>query len=128
MRTVHSERKAHRIDGVVHWAEVAIRSEPCDGPTAVVLSDSVVAALRAASASDFDDLAYCLRAAVMAQFNVANLAGELPLIDSTRFQTEIDEVRMSEIPCRDLVGLMLTAAAMNATAAYLCEWDLTIGR
>jgi len=123
METIYTGWKAHRHNGVVHWAEVDVRGEPCGGPTEVVLSDSVLSTLRGVFGADFEHNRHCTWSGVAAQIGMADIAGEMPRAKAARFRVEVVGVPLSGNAGVQVSGSLLTAAGMDASDKLLSAWE-----
>ncbi|HEY8504217.1 MAG TPA: hypothetical protein VIL46_06510 [Gemmataceae bacterium] len=112
-----------RVAGVVHSASVALIAAPCAGDTRVRLSEEVIEALRQLFGPHFEHGRHCVWSGVAAQIDMANVAGEMPRVGRSRFSVEVVEVQLSSGLGWRESGWLLGAAAMDAVAAYLHEYE-----
>jgi hypothetical protein len=116
-------RSDHRHGGRVHFAEVTVRANRCPGPSQVVLSEGVLDTLREVFGTDFEHHRHCVWAAVMAQIDTVNVAGEMPLAGAASFRAEVVAVRVSGDAGREVCGALLSIAGMHAIGDYLEAWE-----
>jgi hypothetical protein len=116
-------RKEHRRGGLVHFAEVTVRAEPCLGESEVVLSEEVLDTLREVFGTDFEHQRHCVSSAVLAQLATINAYGEYPHVGATPFRAEVVGVRVAGNAGREVSGFLLSVAGMDAIADYLTAWE-----
>jgi hypothetical protein len=116
-------RKEHRRGGLVHFAEVTVRAEPCLGKSEVVLSEEALDTLREVFGTDFEHQRHCVASAVSAQLATINVAGHYPHAGATSFRAEVVGVWVSGNAGREVSGFLLSVAGMDAIAEYLTAWE-----
>ena len=119
----YTGRRSTRRDGAEHWAEVTVRASATAGETAVTLRPAVLDQLRATFGADFEHQRHCVWAAVAAQIDTANVAGQMPFVGANRFHAEVIDVRVSGDAGRKTAGFLLTMAGMDAIGAFLEAWE-----
>jgi hypothetical protein len=123
VNTTYTGRRVLCRGGSEHFAEVAVQAEPIGDPSKVVLSPAVLAYLRDVSGPDFEHARHCVWAAVAAQIDTANVAGEMPRVGATSFRAEVIGVRVSGNAGREVSGALLSMAGMRAIGGYLEDWE-----
>jgi hypothetical protein len=116
-------RKEHRLEGLVDFAEVTVRAEPCLGESDVVLSEEVLETLRAVFGPDFEHQRHSVWSAVSVQLSTINVGGDYPLAGATSFRAEVVGVRVSRNAGREVSGFLLSVAGMDAIGNYLTAWE-----
>jgi hypothetical protein len=125
VKKTYTSRRAIRRGGSEHFAEVTVRAQPGVGPSEVVLSPEVLTHLREVFGPDFEHARHCVWAAVAAQIDSANVAGEMPHVGATSFHAEVIGVRVSGNAGREISGFLLSVAGMDAIGDYLEDWENT---
>ncbi len=123
MDTTYTSRRAIRQGGREHFAEVTVRAQPGVGQSVIVLSPAVLAHMREVFGPDFEHARHCVWAAVAAQIETANVAGEMPHVGATSFHAEVIGVQVSGNAGREISGALLSMAGMNAIGDYLEDWE-----
>jgi hypothetical protein len=119
MGSTYTGRKAIRRDGRDHIAEITVRPAPGPAPSQVILSAEALEDLRSAFGADFEYHRHNVWAAIAAQIDTANVAGEMPQVGVTSFHAEVVRVRVSGDADGQLSGFLLTVAGMNAIG----DWE-----
>jgi hypothetical protein len=125
VETTYTSRRTIHRGGSEHFAEVAVRAQPCVGPSEVDLSPEVLDRLREVFGPEFEHARHCVWAAVAAQIDTANVAGEMPHVGATSFHAEVIGVRVSGNAGREISGFLLSMASMDAIGDYLEDWENT---
>jgi hypothetical protein len=125
MESTYTGHRALRRDGQDHFAEVTIRAWPSQTPTDVTLSAEVIEAIRSVFGEDFEYQRHNVWAAVAAQIDTANVAGEMPYVWAMSFHAEVVRMRVSGNAGREVSGALLSMAGMNAIGGYLEAWELS---
>lgn len=123
MEATYTGRKAIRRDSQDHLAEVTVRASPGEAPSRVTFSAEALEDLRSAFGADFEHHRHNVWAAVAAQIDTANVAGEMPHVGDTSFHAEVLRVRVSGNAGREVCGFLLSVAGMDAIGEYLCAWE-----
>jgi hypothetical protein len=89
----------------------------------VILSEEALEALRSTFGLDFEYQRHNVWAAVAAQIDTANVAGEMPHVGATSFHAEVVRVRASGNVAREVSGALLSMAGMHAIGEYLEAWE-----
>jgi hypothetical protein len=123
MDETYTGRKAIWKDGQEHFAEVTIRASPSAGRSQVVLSQDAIDVLRSVFGADFEAQQHNVWAAVAAQIDTANVAGQMPHVGDTSFHADVVGIRVSGNAGREVSGFLLSVAGMDAIGEYLCDWE-----
>lgn len=125
MDETYTARRELRQNGEDHFAEITVRAIPGQAPSQVTLSTVAIQDLRSAFGEDFEYHRHNVWAAVAAQINTANVAGEMPHVGATSFHAEVVRVQVSGNAGRQVSGALLSMAGMDAIGNYLEAWELS---
>jgi hypothetical protein len=123
MQPTYTGRKSIWRDGQDHFAEVTVRAWPSEAPTEVALSTEVLEVLRSVFGEDFEAQRHNVRAAVAAQIDTSDVAGQMPHVGATSFHADVVRVRVSGNAGREVSGFLLSVAGMDAIGEYLVAWE-----
>jgi hypothetical protein len=123
MKATYTARKTILRDGQGHFAEVTVRASPGPTPSLVTLSAESLEALRSTFGPDFEYQRHNVWAAVAAQIDTANVAGEMPHVGATSFRAEVVRIQVSGNAGREMSGALLSMAGMHAIGEYLEAWE-----
>lgn len=125
MESTYTGRKEIRRDGLDHFVEITVRSSPGPAPSQVTLSPEALEDLRSAFGEDFEYHRHNVWAAVAAQIDTANVAGQMPHVGAMSFHAEVVHVRVSGNAGREVSGFLISVAGMDAIGKYLVAWELS---
>ncbi len=123
MESTYTGLSLRRRVGKGHFAEITVRASPGEAPSQVTLSPRALEDLRSAFGEDFEYHRHNVWAAVPAQIETANIAGEMPHVGATSFHVEVVRVRISGNAGRHMSGALLSMAGMDAIGEYLAAWE-----
>jgi hypothetical protein len=123
MERTYTGRRVVERDGNEHFAEITVRATPGQAPSQVTLSTEALEDVRSAFGEDFDYHRHNVWAAVAAQIDSANVAGEMPHVGATSFHAEVVRVQASGNAGRQVSGALLSMAGMDAIGGYLETWE-----
>ena len=119
-------RKSHRIDGVEHFAEVAINARPTQGDASVIFSLEAIADLTSEFNNDADYQKHNISSIILSQIDSATRW----LIINKRFSSICFEVTIARVRIshcnynydRKLYMFLLSGSAGDAFDSFLDSW------
>lgn len=123
MDKYYKSQRSIRVGAEPCSAEITLTAVPSDHPSKVTFSREAIQDLNSAFGVDVYFQGQNVQAAVLAQIDTANVAGEMSHVGAMSFSVEIINVKISKDLGREASGALLSMASMDAVVQFLEDFE-----